>query len=81
MNIRSQTNKLSLLLKKHQLLTLNEAQPRMAIECKEGVIWVTHSGENQDYLLRAGRQYTPKGKGRLVIEAIDDACVSIAEHN
>jgi DUF2917 family protein len=79
MNIRSQTHKLELLLKKHQLLTLNEVQPQMAIECKQGVIWVTHSGERQDYMLRAGRQYLPKGKGKLVIEAVDDARVDIEE--
>ena len=79
MNIRPQTHKLELLLKKHQLLTLNEVQPRMAIECKQGVIWVTHAGEKQDYVLRAGRHYFPKGNGALVIEAIDDARVDIEE--
>ena len=79
MNIRPQTHKLELLLKKHQLLTLNEVQPKMAIECKQGVIWVTHSGEHQDYMLRPGRHFLPKGKGSLVIEAIDDACVDIEE--
>ncbi len=79
MNIRSQTHKIQVILKKHQLLTLNEVQPRMAIECKEGVIWVTHAGEAQDYTLRPGRHYFPKGKGTLVIEAIDDACVDIEE--
>lgn len=81
MNIKSQAHKLELLLKKHQLLTLNETQPKMAIECKQGVIWVTHSGERQDYLLRAGRHYIPKDKGRVVIEAIDDACLDIHESN
>ncbi len=79
MNIRSQTHKVEVLLKKHQLLTLNEVQPRMAIECKQGVIWVTHAGERQDYMLRAGRHYMPKGQGTLVIEAVDDACVDIEE--
>ena len=79
MNIRSQAHKLEVLLKKHQLLTLNETQPKMAIECKQGVIWVTHSGEKQDYTLHAGRSYLPKGKGSLVIEAIDDSCVDIEE--
>ncbi len=79
MNIRSQTHKIEVLLKKHQLLTLNEVQPKMAIECKEGVSWVTHAGEQQDYTLRAGRQYSPKGKGSVIIEAIDDACVGIEE--
>lgn len=79
MNIRPQAHKLELILKKRQLLSLNEVQPHMAIECKQGVIWVTHSGEQQDYILRPGRQYLPKGKGSLVIEAIDDACVNIEE--
>ena len=79
MNIRSQTHKIELLLKKRQLLTLNEAQPRMAIECKEGVIWVTRAGDPQDYTLRAGRHYMPKGKGSLIIEALDDARVDIEE--
>ena len=79
MNISSQTRKIELLLKKHQLLSLNEAQPKMAIECKDGVIWVTHSGEGQDYMLRAGRRYEPKTAGSVVIEALDDACVDIVE--
>jgi hypothetical protein len=79
MNLTSQTRKIELLLKKHQLLSLNENQPKMAIECKNGVIWVTHSGEGQDYMLRAGRRYEPKTSGNVVIEAIDDACVDIEE--
>jgi hypothetical protein len=79
MNINSQTHKIELLLKKHQLLTLSEAQPKMAIECKDGIIWVTNSGEAQDYMLRPGRHYIPRTKGSLVIEAIADACVDIEE--
>jgi hypothetical protein len=79
MNLSSQTRKIELLLKKHQLLSLNEAQPKMAIECKNGVLWVTHSGEGQDYMLRAGRRYESNTPGRVVIEAVDDACVDIEE--
>jgi hypothetical protein len=79
MNIRSQSHKIELLLKKHQLVTFDATQPRMAIECKEGVIWVTHTGERQDYMLRAGHNYTPHGNGSLIIEAIDDARVDVEE--
>ena len=79
MNIRPQAHRLELLLKKHQLVTLSEAQSKMAIECKQGVIWVTRTGEYQDYMLRPGRHYIPKAKGQLVIEAIDDARVDIEE--
>ncbi len=79
MNIQSQSHKVQLLLKKHQLVTLNEAQPKMAIECKSGVIWVTHSGDHRDYVLKAGRACVPNGSGNLVIEAINDALVDIEE--
>ena len=55
MNLTSKTPKIELLLHPHQVLDLDETQHRMAIECKSGVIWVTHSGENQDYMLKAGK--------------------------
>ncbi len=79
MNIQSRSRKVQLLLKKHQLVTLNEAQPKMAIECKSGVIWVTHAGDRRDYILQAGRACVPHGNGNLVIEAINDALVDIEE--
>jgi hypothetical protein len=79
MNIVSQTPKVELVLKRHQLLSLSEAQPKMAIECKDGVIWVTAEGEHQDYILSAGRKYAPKAKGNVVIEAMNDARVDIEE--
>ena len=51
----------------------------MAIECRNGVIWVTCSGEYQDHVLQAGRRYVPKNKGTIVIEAIAEAQVDIEE--
>lgn len=79
MNLTSKAPKIELLLHPHQILDLNETQHRMAIECMSGVIWVTHSSENQDYMLRAGRKYISKTKGKIVIEAFDEACINIEE--
>lgn len=79
MNLTSKTPKIELLLHPRQVLNLDETQHRMAIECKSGVIWVTHSGESQDYMLRAGRRYISRTKGQIVIEAIDEACLDIEE--
>lgn len=79
MNIVSKTPKVELILHPHDVLTLNDTHHRMAIECKEGLIWVTCTGENQDYMLRPGRRYVPRTKGDIVIEAIDEACVDIEE--
>jgi ferric-dicitrate binding protein FerR (iron transport regulator) len=81
MNLFSKTNKIELHLKPHQLLSLDNKQNQTVIECKQGDVWVTCSGDAQDYLLRAGKQFTSKSKGNLLIEAITkkDACVDIEE--
>ena len=79
MNLTSQTPRIELLLHSHELVNLDNNHNRMAIECKNGVIWVTCAGEHQDYILRAGRRYVPKSKGAIVIEAIDEARVDIVE--
>ena len=79
MNLISKTPKIELLLHPHQVLNLDDTDHRMAIECKSGVIWVTHTGENQDYMLRAGKRYTSKTKGKIIVEAIDESCLDIGE--
>lgn len=79
MNLSSQTPRIELLLRSRELLNLDNHQNRMAIECKNGVIWVTCAGEQKDHILHAGKRYVPKTKGAIVIEAIDDAHVDIEE--
>jgi hypothetical protein len=79
MNLTSPAPRIELLLHSHELVNLDNNENRMAIECKNGVIWVTCAGERQDYILRAGRRYVPRTKGAIVIEAIDDARVDIEE--
>jgi hypothetical protein len=80
MNLTSETSRIELLLQPRQVLSLDNSQHRMAIECKNGVIWVTCAGEHRDHILHAGRSYIPQTKGSVVIEAIDEACVDIAEN-
>ena len=80
MNLMSKTPKIELLLHPRQVLNLDNNQNRMAIECKNGVIWVTCAGEQQDHILHAGKRYVPRTKGSIVIEAIDEACVDIEEN-
>jgi hypothetical protein len=80
MNLMSKTPKIELLLHPREVLNLDNRQQRMAIECKNGVIWVTCAGETGDHILQAGRRYVPKAKGPIVIEAIDEACVDIEEN-
>ena len=79
MILASQTPRIELLLRSRELLHLNNRQNQMAIECKDGLIWVTCPGEYQDHILRAGRRFVPKTKGTIVIEAIGESRVDIEE--
>jgi hypothetical protein len=80
MNLTSKTPKIELLLHPHEMLSLNNKKQALAVTCKNGVVWVTCEGEGRDQVLRAGRRYTPKTKGSIVIEAIGDACIDIEEN-
>jgi DUF2917 family protein len=80
MNLTSKTPRIELLLHPHQVLNLDNQPHPLAIECKNGVIWVTCTGEYQDYMLRAGKRYVPSTKGTVVIEAIDESRVEIEEN-
>ena len=79
MNINTKTSNIELLMKQRQLLKLEEAQPHIAIECKQGVIWVTSSGDYRDHMLAAGQSYIPVKNSQVVIEALHDALVDIEE--
>ena len=79
MNLTTVTPRIELLLRPGQVLNIDNRQRRMAIECKNGLVWVTSAGEYEDCILHAGRSYFPRTKGSIVIEAIDDARVDIAE--
>jgi hypothetical protein len=79
MNLISKTPKVELLLKRRQILRLGKAQQKMAIECKKGDLWITNSSDHGDHVLSAGQRYTPVKNSKLVIEAINDACMDIEE--
>jgi hypothetical protein len=51
----------------------------MAIECKNGVIWVTRTGGHKDHILNAGERYVPAASGSIVIEALGESQVNIVE--
>jgi hypothetical protein len=81
MNLTSTTPRVELLLHSRQVLNLDNRQKRVAIECRNGEIWVTSAGEYKDHILRAGKRYVPKTRGAVVIEAIHDSRVDIEEND
>lgn len=80
MNLMSKTPKIELLLQPHAVLDVNNKKQPVAVSCNNGMVWVTCEGEMRDQILRAGRRYTPKTKGNIVIEAIGEESVRIEEN-
>ena len=79
MTLTTRTPKIELLLRPHEVLSLDNRQYPMAIECKNGVIWVTRTGGHKDYILNAGERYIPDAQGSIVIEALGESRVDIVE--
>jgi len=79
MNIATPTRKVRVVLKKHQVLSLHGAEPRVAINCKDGVLWITNSNDHRDYILTAADRFSPKRNGNVLIEALRDSHVDIEE--
>jgi spermidine synthase len=79
MNIATPTKKVRLVLKKHQLLALRGARSRVAIDCQDGVLWVTNSNDNRDHILISADRFSPNRKGNVLIEALRDSHVDIEE--
>ncbi len=80
MNLTSRTPKIELFLRPREVLSLDNQQHPMAIECKNGVIWVTRAGGHKDHILNAGERYIPTARGSIVIESIGEARVNIVEN-
>jgi hypothetical protein len=80
MILSSKTPKIELFLRPREVLSLDNRQHPMAIECKNGVIWVTRTGGHKDHILNAGERYIPTSKGSIVIQAIGESQVNIIEN-
>jgi hypothetical protein len=80
MILSSRTPKIELFLRPREVLSLDNRQHPMAIECKNGVIWVTRTGGHKDHILNAGERYIPNAKGSIVIQAIGESQVNIVEN-
>ena len=46
---------------------------REAIQCRTGSVWITFSGELDDFLLVPGKAFTLRGKKKICIQALEDA--------
>lgn len=79
MNIATPTNKIRLVLKRHQMLSLHRVKPQTSIDVSEGVVWITNSNDIHDHIVTARQHFSPSRRGTVLIEAMRDASVDIEE--
>ncbi len=66
-------------LRLHEVLNLNHLHPGMAIECEQGVLWITSAGDVKDYTLAPGERFIARNSSSIVIEAVKDAVLNLKD--
>jgi len=65
-----------LYLGKGRVVRIEPTPDPLRIECRHGRLWVTQSGLAQDRILQPGDSFQARQQGRVVIEALENACVA-----
>jgi hypothetical protein len=65
----------------HHVERVQKIRPGMVISCEAGMVWLTESDDIHDYILQSGQQLTVQKRGKVLIEALDEACVSVLYPN
>ena len=53
-------------------------KPGATLFCDTGILWVTQTGDRQDYVLTPGQKMTVTRRGKVVVEAVGDADFHLA---
>lgn len=65
-----------LYLGKGRVVRIEPTPLPLRIECRQGRLWVTQAGAVRDTILTAGEAFESRQQGRVVIEALENACVA-----
>ncbi|MBK7453492.1 MAG: DUF2917 domain-containing protein [Anaerolineales bacterium] len=77
----TQHKNISIKLQQDQVENLKDVEAGMTIVCDEGVIWLTESNDLQDYALKPGHSVIIRKKGKVLIQAVDEANLHIIYPN
>ncbi len=77
----TQHKNVSMKLQPHQVKIVKDVEPGMTVVCDEGIVWLTESNDPQDYALRPGHSVIIRRRGKVLIEAVDEANLHIIYPN
>ncbi len=65
----------------HEQIRLDGGFAERIVFCRQGVLWVTQTGNPGDHLLRAGETFLSNRSGRIVITALADSLLAVEAGN
>jgi hypothetical protein len=78
---RNQNTNFSLQLHRKAFRHVDKIRPGMTVVCKKGLLWLTQTGAPNDYVLTPGEHLVVENRGGLLIEAIQEADLSVIYPN
>ena len=61
----------------HKIFQIDNSQGPMAIKSVNGILWVTIPNDPNDHILKPGDHLLVNARGKVVMQALTDACFSI----
>ena len=80
LNLKTPTNT-TLKMRRQDVHSALNARPGTTIVCEEGILWLTRSNDQNDYLLEQGQKLVVEKKSNLTIEALSNARMRIVSSN
>ncbi len=72
---------MELLLENQEILDLGENLHSLSIACQVGCCWITQAGDSRDHILHSGDRFTVRGRGRILISALEPSRLQLVADN
>ncbi len=63
-------------MRKGRVIQIDSMPHPLRITCHSGTVWVSQTGAPKIFVLGAGDSFKPRPDGRLIIHALESACVA-----
>lgn len=63
-------------LERGAVIDFRPAREGVAIDLRQGKLWITQTGDPTDHVLTAGESYRATGGGMLVVEALEPSVLA-----
>ena len=77
LHFHKQSQHMALPMPRGSMHGIPSTQRGTTVVCERGVLWLTQTGDPMDHFLLPGQRYTLKKRGKVLVEAMREATVSI----